>query len=144
MRTNKSNSNASKIYEVKINIKYLCAFFVVLITEIIIAVFVKDNFIRNNLGDVLVVVLIYCFIKTFIRNEMKLLWLYIFIFAVLIEIGQYFNNHLTFAKIYLNIIPIIINAAPIPNSQYFSAILFLLKENKYKLFNLLPLNILKT
>jgi len=39
----------------------------------------------------LVVVLIYCFIKTFVRNETKLLPLYIFIFAVLVEVGQYFN-----------------------------------------------------
>lgn len=35
--------------------------------------------------------MIYCFIKTFVRNEIKLLPLYIFVFAVLVEIGQYFN-----------------------------------------------------
>jgi hypothetical protein len=62
-----------------------------LIIEIAIGVFARDNFIRNYLGDVLVVVLIYCFIKTFVRNEIKLLWLYIFLFALLVEIGQYFN-----------------------------------------------------
>ena len=27
----------------------------------------------------------------FLRNEVKLLWLYIFLFATLVEIGQYFN-----------------------------------------------------
>lgn len=36
-------------------------------------------------------ILIYCFIKTFVRNETKLLPLYIFIFAFLVEVGQYFN-----------------------------------------------------
>jgi DNA integrity scanning protein DisA with diadenylate cyclase activity len=70
---------------------YLCAFIIVLIIEIIIGVFVHDNFIRPYVGDVLVTVLIYCFIKSFIANELKLLPLYIFIFACLVEIGQYFN-----------------------------------------------------
>ena len=72
-------------------IKYLCAFIAVFIIEAIIAVFIHDNFIRPYLGDVLVVVLIYCFIKTFVGNETKLLPLYIFIFAVLVELGQYFD-----------------------------------------------------
>jgi len=77
----------------KINLskKYLCVFIVVFIIEAIIAVFIQDNFVRPYLGDVLVVVLIYCLIKTFVRNEIKLLPLYIFIFAALVEISQYFN-----------------------------------------------------
>ena len=74
-----------------INIKYLCAFIIILAIEIMIAVFAKDNFIRSYLGDVLVVALIYTFVKTFVRSEIKLLPLYIFIFAVLVEIGQYFH-----------------------------------------------------
>ena len=75
----------------RLNMKYLCAFIAVFIIEAIIAVYIHDNFIRPYLGDVLVVVLIYCFIKTFVRNETNLLPLYIFIFAVLVEVGQYFN-----------------------------------------------------
>jgi len=77
----------------KINLskKHLCIFIVVFIIEAIIAVFIQDNFVRPYLGDVLVVVLIYCLIKTFVRNEIKLLPLYIFIFAALVEISQYFN-----------------------------------------------------
>jgi len=77
--------------KIRSDIKYLCAFIAVFIIEAIIAVFIHDNFIRPYLGDILVVVLIYCFIKTFVRNETKLLPLYIFIFAVLVEVGQYFN-----------------------------------------------------
>lgn len=73
------------------NIKYLCAFIVVFIIELIIAVFIHDNFIRPYLGDVLVVVLIYCFIRSFVEMKTNLLSLYIFIFAVLVEVGQYFN-----------------------------------------------------
>jgi DNA integrity scanning protein DisA with diadenylate cyclase activity len=77
--------------KIKIDAKYTCAFFVLLVAIVMIALFAGNGFIRNSFGDVLVVVLIYCFIKSFIRNEIKLLWLYIFIFAVLVEIGQYFN-----------------------------------------------------
>ena len=77
--------------KIKLDKKYLCAFIVVFIIEATIAVFIHDNFIRPYLGDVLVVVLIYCFIKTFVRNEIKLLPLYIFIFALLVEVGQYYN-----------------------------------------------------
>ena len=76
---------------IKLNIKYLCVFIAVFIIEAIIAVFIHDNFIRPYIGDVLVVVLIYCLIKTFVRNEIRLLPLYIFVFAALVEIGQYFN-----------------------------------------------------
>jgi hypothetical protein len=77
--------------KISVNGKYLAAFIVVFAMEAIIAVFIKSGFIRDYFGDVLVVILIYCFIKTFVRNEIKLLPLYIFIFAVLVEIGQYFN-----------------------------------------------------
>jgi len=77
--------------KIRLDIKYLCAFIAVFIIEAIIAVFIHDNFIRPYLGDVLVVVLIYCFIKTFVGNGTKLLPLYIFVFALLVEVGQYFN-----------------------------------------------------
>ncbi len=75
----------------RLNMKYLCAFIIVFIIEVLIAVFVNDKFIRPYVGDILVVVLIYCFIRSFIGNEVKLLSLYIFVFAALIEVGQYFH-----------------------------------------------------
>lgn len=74
-----------------LNIKYLYAFIVVLAIEAIIALFAMEHFIRAYLGDVLVVVLIYTFIKIFVKRDIKLLPLYIFLFAVLVEIGQYFH-----------------------------------------------------
>jgi len=75
----------------RLSIKYLCAFIIVFGIEAIIAIFIHDSFIRPYLGDVLVVVLIYCLIKTFAESETKLLPLYIFLFACLVELGQYFN-----------------------------------------------------
>ena len=76
--------------KIKFNIKYLCAFLVLFAIEFLIAVFAK-GFIRESIGDVLVTPLIYCFLKIFIKKEIKLLWLWIFIFAVVVEVLQYFN-----------------------------------------------------
>ena len=73
------------------NKKYGLAFILFLLAEIFIGVFINDNFIRPFIGDVLVVILIYCLIKTFLKKECVLLPLYIFIFAVAVEICQYFE-----------------------------------------------------
>lgn len=77
-----------KIY---INKKYVIYFLLTLLIEIFIALFVHDKFVRPYIGDVLVVVLIYLFIKIFLKEPIKLLPLYIFIFSVVVEILQYFN-----------------------------------------------------
>ena len=70
---------------------YLIAFFALVAIEVMIALFVNDNFVRPYVGDVLVVMVIYCFVRIFIPNGVHLLPLYIFIFALAVEIGQYFD-----------------------------------------------------
>ena len=75
----------------KLNLKYLVAFLITFLIEVIIALFIKNNFIRGFVGDVLVIVLMYSFIKIFISKEIKLLPLYLFIFAASVEATQYFN-----------------------------------------------------
>ena len=70
---------------------YLFAFLILFIVIVLIAVFGTSGFIRDHFGDILIVILIYCFIKSFVRNRMKWLPLAIFIFSVLVEIGQYFD-----------------------------------------------------
>jgi len=75
----------------KINYKYLSTFIILLIVEIYIGLFVHDNIIRPFVGDALVVVLIYFFIRSFISKHIRFLPVYIFLFACLIEVGQYFN-----------------------------------------------------
>lgn len=74
----------------KINYKNLSIFFILLIVEIYIALFIHDNIVRPFVGDVLVVDVIYFFIKSF-SNKLKFLPVYVFLFACLIEVGQYFN-----------------------------------------------------
>ena len=75
----------------KINYKYLITFIILLIVEICIGLFVHDNIIRPFVGDVLVVVLIYYFIRSFINKHIRFLTVYVFLFACFIEVGQYFN-----------------------------------------------------
>lgn len=60
-------------------------------TEVFIALFVHDNFIRPYFGDVLVVILIYCFIQTFFNLSKTKTAIYVLLFAFLVETLQYFN-----------------------------------------------------
>lgn len=62
-----------------------------LAVEVLIALFVHDNFIRPYVGDVLVTVLICAFLRIFIPKGVKLLPLYVFVFAAGVEILQYFH-----------------------------------------------------
>lgn len=77
--------------KIKVNIKYLLTFLIILITEVIIALFVHDAFIRPYFGDVLVVILMYTFIRGITGKPIKFLPLYLFLFAAFIELLQYFH-----------------------------------------------------
>jgi len=68
------------------------AFFLLLLTvEIIIALFVRDRFIRLYGGDVLVTVLICCFLRMLFLCKIPILPVWVFLFSVCVEIGQYFD-----------------------------------------------------
>ena len=60
-----------------------------LITEVLIALYVHDSFIRPYIGDVLVVIVIYTFIRIFIPERCRLLPLWVFLFAVAVEMLQF-------------------------------------------------------
>jgi hypothetical protein len=70
---------------------YLLATIFLFGIETLIALFAHDNFIRPLLGDVLVVVLIYFFVRIFIPTGVRLLPFYVFLFACTIEFLQYLN-----------------------------------------------------
>lgn len=59
--------------------------------EVFIALFVRDNFVRPYIGDVLVVIVIYTFIRGIVGRKIKFLPFYIFLFGVLVEVLQYFK-----------------------------------------------------
>lgn len=70
---------------------YGIAFGVILILEVLIALFVRDAFIRPYGGDILVTVLLCCFVRIFFPEKLKLLPVWVFLFAVAVEAGQYFD-----------------------------------------------------
>jgi hypothetical protein len=59
--------------------------------EVLIALFVNDSFIRPYLGDVLVVILIYCFLKSFLQLPVLTVAIFVLIFSFTIEFLQFIN-----------------------------------------------------
>ena len=59
------------------------------ITEACTALFIKDKFIRPYFGDFLVVILIYCFVKTFFNAPVFKTAIAVLLFAYFIELLQY-------------------------------------------------------
>ena len=81
------------MFEIKnrLRVIYGVLFIIILIVEILIALFVHDNFIRPYVGDMLVTVLICSFARFFIPEKIKVLPILVFLFSTLVEIGQYFD-----------------------------------------------------
>lgn len=75
----------------RVRLWYALAFLILLLTEVLIALFVHDAFVRPYIGDVLVVIVIYSFIRIIIPHKIRLLPLYVFIFAAGVEVLQLFN-----------------------------------------------------
>ena len=67
---------------------YLLATVLIFLLELFIALFVRDNFIRPYVGDMLVVVLIYTFLRIIFPERPRLLPLYVFLFAAGVEALQ--------------------------------------------------------
>ncbi len=59
--------------------------------EALIAVFVHDRIIRPYVGDVLVVILMYCFFKSFLNLSMLATATGVLVFAFLIEFLQFWD-----------------------------------------------------
>lgn len=75
----------------KIRLKYLIIFILLFAVEILIAVFVHDKLVRPFVGDVIVVMLICAFARTFIPDKIRLLPVFATLFAVAVEGLQYFD-----------------------------------------------------
>ena len=75
----------------KKRIYYMILTVVLLVVEGLIALFVHDRFVRPYVGDVLVVVVICAFLRIWIPDSVRLLPLYVFLFATGVEVLQYFN-----------------------------------------------------
>ena len=75
----------------KKRIIYLLVFLLFLTIEILIALFVHDQFVRPYIGDMLVVVVLYFLVRVLLPEGYIWLPAFLFVFATGVEILQYFN-----------------------------------------------------
>ncbi|MBK7871386.1 MAG: DUF2809 domain-containing protein [Saprospiraceae bacterium] len=73
------------------NSTYFIWTIILLIIEILIALYLHDPIIRPYGGDFLVVILIYCFVKSFVKISNFKAAIGVLIFSYAVEILQYFK-----------------------------------------------------
>ena len=67
---------------------YFLAFILLFAVEVAIATFLETGFIRHTLGDFIVVILMYCFIRSFIKSNIYAIAFVTLCIAYLIEFLQ--------------------------------------------------------
>jgi hypothetical protein len=75
----------------KFNSKYFYSTILLLLIEIFIGAYVRDSFVRPFVGDVLVVILVYCFVQSFWKIQPVKAMAGVFVFACVVEGLQYLN-----------------------------------------------------
>ena len=75
----------------RFNVYYFIVFVVFFIIEVLIALYVKDDFVRPYLGDTFVVILMYCFVRAFLRSPIFPTIVAVLLFSYGIETMQYFK-----------------------------------------------------
>ncbi|EEG51679.1 hypothetical protein CLOSTASPAR_06266 [[Clostridium] asparagiforme DSM 15981] len=75
----------------QLRLRYALAFLTLFALEAFIALRVRDRFVRPYLGDVMVVWVVYCFVRAVRPRGWKRLPLYVFWFAALVEWLQFLN-----------------------------------------------------
>jgi hypothetical protein len=73
------------------NRRYFLPTVILFFTEVLIAMYVNDRFIRPYLGDVLVVMLVYCLVRTFLRLHTVAAAISVLLFAFTVETFQYLH-----------------------------------------------------
>jgi len=81
--------NIPKLFKIKLLYIFLSVIF--FITEVLIALYVHDNFIRPFFGDFLVVILIYCFIRGIFSAPVLKTALSVLVFSYITEFLQYLH-----------------------------------------------------
>jgi len=70
---------------------YLFAALFLFLIEILMALFIHDDFVRPYIGDVIIVLLIYCIVRAIFPDKIMLLSAYVFLFACFTEFMQYLH-----------------------------------------------------
>ena len=76
---------------IKFQKRYFFLSILIFLIEVIIALYIKDAIIRPYGGDYLVVILIYCFVKSFLHIDSLKAAIGVLIFSYLVEFSQYLN-----------------------------------------------------
>ena len=71
--------------------KYFLLTLLLFLIEVLIALYVNDSFVRPYLGDFLVVILLYCFVMSFLALPVLVAAIGVLAFAFCIETAQYFQ-----------------------------------------------------
>lgn len=89
----KKNNKISLLEKMKFqfNNKYFVYFLLLFSIEVIIVLFIHDDFIRPFFGDYLVVFLVYCFVMSFVDFNKFKIASGCLLFAFTIELLQYLN-----------------------------------------------------
>ncbi|MFT5892679.1 MAG: putative membrane protein [Dokdonia sp.] len=72
----------------KFKVTYALAFCILLIIEVCIALYVDDRIIRPFIGDLLVVILVYCFVRAFTSFSYLKAIIGVLLFAYIVEAIQ--------------------------------------------------------
>ncbi len=79
------------------NKNYFGVAILIFFIEILIALYVNDSIVRPYFGDVLVVILMYCFLKSFLQLSVLTVSIAVLLFSFTIEFLQYLNIVATLA-----------------------------------------------
>ncbi|NDV69740.1 DUF2809 domain-containing protein [Dysgonomonas sp. 25] len=85
------NTANNPLFRFRFSIRSFIVFVLLFLVEVLIALFVNDSFVRPYGGDIIVVILIYYFLKTFIQTKSLYLIIPTLLFAYAVEIAQYFR-----------------------------------------------------
>ena len=75
----------------KFNKIYFTITLLLFLIEVSIALYAHDKFIRAYFGDFLVVILIYCFLKSFLNTSVRTTAIIVLVFSFFVETTQYFD-----------------------------------------------------
>jgi hypothetical protein len=78
-------------FTLRCNKGYLILAVLLFATEVLIALFIHDTFIRPSGGDFLVVILLYCLLRGITHTSVRIAAAAVLLFSFLIEILQFFQ-----------------------------------------------------
>jgi hypothetical protein len=75
----------------KFRYRYFILAVIIFLIEVFIALCIDDKIIRPHVGDLLVVVLVYCFLRSFLNFSAWTMAISALLFSYMVEILQYFK-----------------------------------------------------